>query len=136
MSPPDFLRELARDIRAEGLDAHPTEGDAALLVGTKHRGDRSAPAVVRIREADATEYLAELAADRDGDDADRYAFGMLVMLLVEVLSTVHDGENNMVTEVELRRGLEGRLGLHETRIESGAPLPPPGDTYGWTADRG
>ena len=125
---------MARELQAQGLDAQPADGDSSLLVGTKHRGELATPAVVRIREADASEYLAELAVGWDGDDPDEYAFGMLVMLLVEALSTVHDGENNLVTEVELRPGLQGHLSLHETRIESGAPLLPPGN-YGWTADR-
>jgi hypothetical protein len=131
----DLLDELVTALRQEGLDAQPPEGAERFVVGATHRGERAAPAFVRIPAVEGQRYLQELQEGWDGDDPEEYAFGMLVMLLVEALSTVHDGENNLVTEVELRRGLEGRLGLHETRLESGAPFLPPGGPYGWTADR-
>ncbi|MCD2186582.1 hypothetical protein [Actinomycetospora soli] len=135
MSRGDLLDELVTALRQEGLDAQSAESPDQFLVGTIHRGELAEPARVRIAPTDGWTYLEELKAGWTGDDPDEYAFGMLVMLLVEALSTVHDGENNLVTEVELRRGHEGRLGLHETRLESGAPFLPPGGPYGWTADR-
>lgn len=135
MSRGDLLDELVTALRQEGLDAQRAEEVDRFVVGTAHRGDLAVPASVRIPTVDGQEYLRELKEGWAGDDPEEYAFGLLVMLLVEALSTVHDGENNLVTEVELRRGLEGRLGLHETRVESGAPFLPPGGPYGWTADR-
>lgn len=130
-----LLDELVAALRQEGLDAQQADGAGRFVVGPAHRGDLAEPASVRIPEVAGQTYLQELKEGWDGEDPDEYAFGMLVMLLVEALSTVHDGENNLVTEVELRPGLQGHLSLHEVRIESGQPLLPPGGTYGWSANR-
>ncbi|MFC5061149.1 hypothetical protein [Actinomycetospora atypica] len=135
MSRDDLLDELVTALRQEGLDAQPAEDVDRFVVGSMHRGDHAVPAAVHIPAAEGQKYLQELQEGWAGDDPEEYAFGMLVMLLVEALSTIHDGENNLVTEIELRRGLEGRLALHETRLEGGAPFLPPGGLYGWTAER-
>lgn len=130
----DVVGALVDALRAEGLEVQ-REDDGSIVIGPEHRGDRADPVALRLRHHDVVEYLGDLATGRDAPDPTEYAFGMLLMLLVEALTTVHDGEKNLVTEVELRRGADGRLGLHETRLDSGPPALPPGGPYGWTAQR-
>lgn len=131
----EVLDALAGALRAEGLDVHHEQGDGPITIGTALRGDQAVPVRLRLDEHELLEYLDHLAAAHNGDDPAEYAFGMLLMLLIEAVTSVHDGENNLVTEVELRRGADHRLGLHETRLDGGPPLLPPGERYGWTADR-
>lgn len=130
------IRDLAVALRGEGLDVEGDERGSVLHVGTALRGDEAEPVEVRLTPTAVSEYLTDLGSgDGRADGRDERAFGMLVVLLLESLTAVHDGANNLTTQVDLRRGTNGRLGLVDTRLDRGAPAPPGAGQYIWAAER-